>query len=62
MNSSLQKHGIKEAYKQLQVRMKRDGLTSIKVDVTRRAGKLKFAFTGSAGEVKQAEKILADWN
>jgi len=62
MNSSLQQHGIKEAHKQLRVRMKRDGLTSIKVEVTRRAGKLQFHFTGSAGEVKQAEKILADWN
>ena len=42
--------------------MKRTGLTSIKVEVTRRAGKLRFNFTGSDEEVKQAEKILADWN
>jgi hypothetical protein len=60
--NSLQLHGIKEANKQLRARMKRDGLSSIKVDVTRRAGKLKFNFTGAEGEVKQAEKILAAWN
>jgi hypothetical protein len=60
--NSLQHHGIKEAHKQLHFRMKRDGLASIKVEVSRRAGKLKFNFTGSAVEVKQAEKILADWN
>ena len=60
--NSLQHHGIKEAHKQLHLRMKRSGLTSIKVEVTRRAGKLRFNFTGSDEEVKQAEKILADWN
>ena len=60
--NSLQHHGIKEAYKQLQLRMKRTGLASIKVEVTRRAGKLRFNFTGDDREVKQAEKILADWN
>jgi len=60
--NSLQHHGIKEAYKQLYLRMKRRGLASIKVEVTRRAGKLRFNFTGSDEEVKQAEKILADWN
>ena len=42
--------------------MKRSGLTSVKVEVTRRAGKLRFDFAGSVGEVKQAHKILADWN
>jgi hypothetical protein len=42
--------------------MQRDGLTSIKVHVTRRAGKMQFHFTGLAEEVKKAEKILADWN
>jgi len=41
--------------------MQRSGLSSIKVLVTRRAGKLKFEFTGSAEEVKKAKKILADW-
>jgi hypothetical protein len=42
--------------------MKRDGLNSIEIQVTRRAGKLKFAFTGSPAEVTKAEKILADWS
>ena len=60
--NSLQLHGIKEANKQLRARMKRDGLDSIKVDVTRRAGKLQFNFTGSESEVKKAEQILAAWN
>jgi hypothetical protein len=41
--------------------MKSSGLATIKVEVTRRAGKLRFNFTGSEAEVKQAEKILADW-
>jgi len=41
--------------------MQRSGLSSIKVIVTRRAGKLRFNFTGSEDEVKKAEKILADW-
>jgi len=59
--TSLQHHGIKEAHKQLHLRMKRTGLTTIKVEVTRRAGKLRFSFTGSDTEVKQAEQILADW-
>ena len=60
--NSLQRHGIKEAHKQLHLRMKKCRLTTIKVEVTRRAGKLKFNFTGSDAEVKQAAKILADWN
>jgi hypothetical protein len=59
---SLQHHGINEAYKQLHARMKRSGLPSIKVEVTRRAGKMQFHFTGLPEEVKKAEKILADWN
>ena len=41
--------------------MKRNGLATIKVIVSRRAGKLKFNFTGSDEEVKKAEQILADW-
>ena len=41
--------------------MQRSGLSSVKVIVTRRAGKMKFSFTGSEEEVKKAEKILADW-
>jgi len=42
--------------------MRRNGLASIVVHVTRRAGKLQFNFTGSAEEVKKAEAILAEWN
>jgi hypothetical protein len=60
--NSLQHHGIKEAYKQLHLRMKRSGLASIKVDVTRKSGKLQFNFTGLDNEVAKAEQILADWN
>ena len=60
--NSLQRHGIHEAHKQLHLRMQRSGLSSIKVIVTRRAGKMKFNFTGSEDEVKKAERILADWN
>jgi N-methylhydantoinase B/oxoprolinase/acetone carboxylase alpha subunit len=60
--NSLQRHGTKEAHKQLHLRMKRSGLASVKVQVTRRAGKIKFHFTGSDEEVKKAERILADWN
>ena len=59
---SLQSHGPREAYKQLHLRMQRSGLSTIKVIVTRWAGKLKFNFTGSEDEVKKAERILADWN
>ena len=59
--TSLQRHGPHEAHKQLHLRMQRSGLTSIKVIVTRSAGKLKFNFTGSEDEVKKAQKILAAW-
>ena len=62
MSNSLQKHGIKEIYKQLRLRMKNSGLETIQVHVTRRAGKFKFAFTGSPEQVVTAEKILAAWN
>jgi hypothetical protein len=61
MSKSLQQHGIKEVYKQLRLRMKNSGLETIKVQVTRTAGKYKFHFTGSAEQVTPAEKILADW-
>ena len=37
-------------------------MSSIKVVVSLRAGKMKFNFTGLDEEVKKAEKILADWN
>ncbi|HXP60284.1 MAG TPA: hypothetical protein VN829_07330 [Dongiaceae bacterium] len=60
--NSLQHHGLHEAYKQLHLRMQRSGLSSIKVQVSRRAGKLRFHFAGLDEEVKKAEKILADWN
>jgi N-methylhydantoinase B/oxoprolinase/acetone carboxylase alpha subunit len=62
MTYSLQQHGIAEAQKQLRLRMKRSGLETIKVEVTRRAGKLRFNFTGSEEQVKKAEDILAKWN
>jgi hypothetical protein len=59
---SLQDHGIKEAQKQVRCRLKRDGLTAVKLDVTRGSGKLIFNFTGSDVEVAKAKKIIADWN
>jgi hypothetical protein len=62
MSKSLQKHGPREAHKQLHTRMKRDGLETIEVQVTRQAGKLKFGFTGSKEQIVKAQKILADWN
>jgi hypothetical protein len=61
MSNSLQQHGIKEIYKQLRLRMKNQGLETIEVHVTRRAGKFKYSFTGSAEQVVSAEKILANW-
>jgi len=61
MNNSLQQHGIREVHKQLRLRMKNSGLDTIEVQVTRRAGKLKFGFTGSAPQVAQAQQILANW-
>jgi hypothetical protein len=36
-------------------------LSGIRVQVTRRAGKLKFAFTGLPDQVAKAEEILAGW-
>jgi len=61
MSNSLQQHGIREIYKQLRLRMKNRGLDTIEVHITRRAGKYKYGFTGSAEQVETAEKILADW-
>jgi hypothetical protein len=61
MSNSLQQHPITEIYKQLRLRMKNRGLDTIQVHVTRRAGKFKYNFTGSAEQVATAEKILADW-
>jgi hypothetical protein len=61
MSNSLQRHGIKEVYKQLRVRMKNRGLETIKVEVTRQAGKYKYHFTGAPEQVVEAGKILAAW-
>ena len=61
MSKSLQQHGIKEIYKQLRLAMKNHGLDTIQVEVTRRAGKFKFAFTGSPEQVVKAEAILTGW-
>ncbi len=60
--TSLHRHGAKEAHKQIHFRMKKSGLATIKVSVTRKSGRLKARFTGSDEEVKKAEKILADWS
>jgi hypothetical protein len=59
--TSLHRHGAKEAHKQLQMRMRKRGLTTIKISVTRKFGRLKVDFAGSDAEVKKAEQILADW-
>jgi hypothetical protein len=61
MSNSLQQHGINEVSRQLRLAMKINGLESIKVLVTRRAGKYQYAFTGSADQVVKAEQILAAW-
>lgn len=61
MSKSLQQHGIKEIYKQLRLAMKNNGLETIQVQITRRAGKFKFAFTGSPEQVVKAEAILTGW-
>ena len=62
MNNSLQQHGMKEIYKQLRFSMKKNGLDTIQVQVTRHAGKFKFGFTGSPEQVVKAEQILAAWD
>jgi hypothetical protein len=61
MTKSLQQHGSLEINKQLRFRMIASGLDTIKILVTRRAGKLQFAFTGAPEQVVSAEKILAAW-
>ena len=61
MSKSLQQHGFRESNKQLCFAMKNNGLDTIEVLVTRRAGKYKFAFTGSPEQVVKAEAILAAW-
>jgi hypothetical protein len=59
--TSLHRHGAKEAHKQLQLRMKRSGLSTVIVCVTRKSGRLNVEFTGLADEVQKARQILADW-
>lgn len=61
MSNSLQQHGFREINKQLRFRMIASGLDTIKIEVTRRAGKYQFNFTGSPEQVVSAEKILAAW-
>ena len=61
MSNSLQQHGLAEVNQQLRLRIKKNGLETIKVHVTRRAGKYKYSFTGAAEEVVKAEAILAAW-
>jgi hypothetical protein len=41
--------------------MKKSGLTTVKVSVTRKCGRLNVQFSGSDEEVNKAQKILADW-
>jgi hypothetical protein len=59
MSNSLQQHRFREINKQLRFRMIASGLDTIKILVTRRSGKFKFAFTGSPEQVAKAEAILA---
>jgi hypothetical protein len=59
--TSLHRHGAQEAHKQLHLRMKRSGLTTVKVSVTRKSGRLNVQFSGSDEEVNKARQILADW-
>jgi hypothetical protein len=59
--NSLEAHGSREVKKQLSHRVKRNGLDTINVEVTRVGGKHKISFTGSPEQVTQAQKILAAW-
>ena len=59
--NSLEDHGSREVKKQLSHRIKRDGLDTINVEVTRVSGKHKVDFTGSPEQVISAKKILATW-
>jgi hypothetical protein len=61
MSNSLQHHSEQEINKQLRFQMKKGGLDTIAILVTRRAGKVKINFTGSPEQVVSAEKILAAW-
>jgi len=59
--TSLHRHGDQEAHKQLHARIKKSGLTTVKVSVARKSGRLNVQFSGSDEEVKKARQILADW-
>jgi hypothetical protein len=59
--TSLHRHGAQEAHKQLHARIKKSGLTTVKVSVARKFGRLNVQFSGSDEEVKKARQILADW-
>jgi hypothetical protein len=59
--NTLEAHGSREVKKQLSHRVKRDGLDTINIEVTRASGKHKVNFTGSPEQVIQAKKILAAW-
>ncbi len=59
--TSLHRHGAREAHKQLHLRMKKRGLTTVNVSVTRKSGRLNVQFSGSDEEVRIARQILADW-
>jgi len=61
MSNSLQQHGHREINKQVRLKMKNNGLNTIQVLITRRAGKFRFNFTGSPEEVAKAHQILANW-
>ena len=61
MTNSLRYHGLKEIYRQLRLKMKHNGLDTIVVLVTRRAGKYQYNFTGSPEQVVKAEAIIAAW-
>jgi hypothetical protein len=61
MSNSLQQHSIKEVTKQLRLRMKRSGLDTVEVQVTRQCGKYQYGFTGSPEQITKAEEILAAW-
>jgi hypothetical protein len=41
--------------------MKRSGLSTIKISVTRKSGRLNVQFSGSEEEVNKARQILAAW-
>lgn len=59
--TSLHHHGAQEAHKQLHLRMKKNGLTTVKISVTRKSGRLNVQFSGSDAEVAKARQVLANW-